>query len=403
MGMFYPATISTIYQWGFTMKRKEIFSRDFAWYRGGSGEKRSQEWGTFSHCGTLPKVAEDVHAPYGAIIGDICGSIYEFDNWKTKNPSEIELINPKCFFTDDTVLTVAVADALGTDWDYGRAIRNWAEKYPNSGYGGRFALWLQSDTSEPYGSWGNGSAMRVSPIGWLLEPNADGFSNESALREYCIQITAYEATCSAKVTHNHPEGIKGAQAVALAILFARAGESKESIRRQLSSGVCSYSRGIIAKFDYDLTQTLDKLRPKYKFDESCRGTVPAALIAFFESHDYVSAIQNAISIGGDSDTIACITGSIAEAFYGEIPQELIDFAKSKLPDEMIAVIEGTDPRFTGYCTDRDQFYSECQREYQEAKRVKKQVRLENKRIQAERIRAKQLAKQLAAEQAEQLK
>jgi ADP-ribosylglycohydrolase len=287
-------------------------------------------------------LADDVHAPYGAIIGDICGSIYEWHNRKTKNPSKIELINSKCFFTDDTVLTVAVADALGIKWDYGNAIYEWATKYPRRGYGRRFARWLQSEQREPYNSWGNGSAMRVSPIGWLFR----AVTTDDLHYRCNIDHTLFEAGSSACVTHNHPEGIKGAQVVALAIYFARCGKSKDDIKNALKDLLADH------RFEqtsvYDLDQTLNEIRRGYGFDESCQGTVPAALIAFFESRDFVSAIQNAISIGGDSDTLACITGSIAEAFYKEIPQELIDFAKSKLSDEMIAALEGTDPKYSRF-------------------------------------------------------
>ncbi|MDR1290643.1 MAG: ADP-ribosylglycohydrolase family protein [Planctomycetaceae bacterium] len=289
----------------------------------------------------FPKVrlAEDVHAPYGAIIGDICGSIYEFNNRKTNNPSEIDLINSDCFFTDDTVLTVATADAMCRQGDYERAYYEWAVKYPNRGYGAGFSRWLRSEERKPYNSWGNGSAMRVSPIGWLYD-SSRGFRDDSGREisgdcRFSQLAVGEEARLSAIVTHNHPDGIQGAETVALAIFAARCGVSKEELRRRF----------------YTWDKTLDELRPDFRFDESCAGTVPAALIAFLESHDFVSAIQNAISIGGDSDTIACITGSIAEAFYKEIPQELIDFAKNKLPKEMITTLEGTDPQYEAYCTE----------------------------------------------------
>jgi ADP-ribosylglycohydrolase len=280
----------------------------------------------------------DVHAIYGAVIGDICGSIYEFNNWKTDNPGEIKLINPDGFFTDDTVLTAAVASAIGTNWDYEKAIYEWAVKYPNRGYGGNFACWLQMEKRKPYNSYGNGAAMRISPLGWLFQIDAyyrssdDSRCNEDRLR--------YEVAQCTNITHNHREGIKGAYAVALAIFLARKETPKEEIKARIES-----------ETGYDLDRTLNAIRPNYRFDESCQGTVPEAFIAFFESHDFVSAIQNAISLGGDSDTLACITGSIAEAFYGEIPQELITFAKSKLDNELIVALEGTDPKFTKYCSD----------------------------------------------------
>jgi ADP-ribosylglycohydrolase len=256
---------------------------------------------------------------YGAVVGDICGSIYQWNNRKTDKPSEIELINSKCYFTDDTVLTAAVADAARTDWDYQRAIYAWANRYSDLEYGTNFFNWFHSDNLKPYQSYGNGSAMRVSYIGWAfttdtVSPHTNGLA-EMFLEE--------EARASAEVTHNHPEGIKGAQAVATAIFLARKNESKDKIKQFIQS-----------KFEYDLNRTLDEIRPTYRFDVTCQGSVPQAIIAFLESHDFVSAIQNAISIGGDSDTIACITGSIAEAYYKEIPQELKDFAKSKLPDDI---------------------------------------------------------------------
>ena len=249
---------------------------------------------------------------YGAIIGDICGSIYELNNFKTDNPADIPLLDPRCCFTDDTVLTCAVMDALLAERDYKRAIYAWANKYPDRGYGGTFNSWFRSRSPQPYNSWGNGSAMRVSPIGWAFDT---------------IEETLAEAKCSAEITHNHSEGIKGAQAAAAAIFLARKRESKETIR--------SY---ITKTFGYNLDRTLKSIRPIYEFDESCQGTVPEAIIAFLESNDFTGAIQNAISLGGDSDTLACISGSIAEAYYWEIPDELSQFANKKLTTEIVELL-----------------------------------------------------------------
>ena len=249
---------------------------------------------------------------YGAIIGDICGSIYEFNNFKTDNPGEIQLIDPRCFFTDDTVLTCAIMDAVLSKWNYKKALYRWANKYPKRGYGQGFALWYTSFLPKPYNSFGNGSAMRVSSIGWAFDT---------------IEETLAEAKRSAEVTHNHPEGIKGAQAVAAAIFLARHGRSKESIKKCIED-----------TFGYNLHRTLKDIRPQYTFSGSCQGTVPEAIIAFLESNDFTGAIQNAISLGGDADTLACITGSIAEAYYKDIPVELKEFAEQNLGREMINLV-----------------------------------------------------------------
>ena len=229
----------------------------------------------------------------GAIAGDIIGSVYEINNIKTK---EFPLFSPDCRFTDDTVLTVAVADVLLDGGNYTQKFKNYCRHYPNAGYGANFGYWAMSEQSEPYNSWGNGSAMRVSPIGFALND---------------LNSVLYEAKRSAEVTHNHPEGIKGAQATAAAIFLARTKKDKKEIK--------SY---IKATFGYDLDFTLDRIRPNYQFNVSCQGSVPQAIVAFLESTDFEDAIRNAISIGGDSDTIACITGGIAQAFYGEVPKAI---------------------------------------------------------------------------------
>ena len=249
---------------------------------------------------------------YGAIIGDICGSIYEFDNFKTENPGEVPIPDPRCYFTDDSVLTCAVMDAILSDRNYEEAVFRWANKYPKRGYGGRFVRWFTSADPKPYNSWGNGSAMRVSAVGWAFDT---------------IGETLAEAKRSAEITHNHPEGIKGAQATAAAIFLARQGSSKETIKKYIED-----------TFGYNLQRTLKEIRPKYVFNESCQGTVPEAIITFLESEGFTGAIQNAISLGGDSDTLACITGGIAEAYYKKIPDELLEYADSLLSREMVDLL-----------------------------------------------------------------
>jgi ADP-ribosylglycohydrolase len=247
----------------------------------------------------------------GAIIGDIVGSIYEWQNIKTK---DFVLFGEHCIFTDDTVMSVAVAEGLmngGASDDYIKAMKRLGRMYLHVGYGKSFRGWLTADNSDPYNSWGNGSAMRVSPIGWSFDT---------------LEKTENAAEVSASVTHNHPEGIKGAQATAAAIFLARTGKSKDEIR--------SY---IERRFDYSLNRTLDEIRPAYKFDVSCMGTVPEAIIAFLESADFEDSIRNAISLGGDSDTLAAITGSIAEAAY-IIPKSISDKALSLLDAPLLEVL-----------------------------------------------------------------
>ena len=246
---------------------------------------------------------------YGTILGDIFGSIYEFNNRKTDKPETINLLNPRCFFTDDTVLTVAVADKLlHKELTYEKVFYEYTRNFPNRGYGYNFELWARSENRQPYNSWGNGSAMRVSPIGWAFET---------------LDETLAEAKRSAEVTHNHIEGIKGAQATATAIFLARTGKSKAEIKEYITN-----------TFDYCLARTVDEIRPDYEFNESCMETVPEAITAFLESRDFTHAIQLGISLGGDTDTLCAITGGIAEAFYKKIPQEYIDFANDRLPSSL---------------------------------------------------------------------
>ena len=227
----------------------------------------------------------------GAIAGDIIGSVYENKPIKT---TDFPLFSDGSMFTDDTVLTVAVADALLNDRDYAKFLRIWGRRYPNAGYGKSFITWIAIDGHPPYGSWGNGAAMRVSPIGWVC----NSFDEVLA-----------EAECSAVVSHNHPEAIKGAQAVALAVYLARTGSTKTEIKQEITK-----------RFSYDLDRTVDAIRPTYTFDVSTQGSVPESIICFLESVSYEDAVRNAVSLGGDSDTMACIAGSIAETFYGSVPE-----------------------------------------------------------------------------------
>ena len=245
----------------------------------------------------------------GAIAGDIVGSIYEFHAIKTQ---DFSLFGPGSMYTDDTVLTVAVAESIINSRDYGSVIKEYGKRYPNAGYGTIFQKWLFSDRSVPYNSFGNGSAMRVSPIGLAFDT---------------LDKVMGEAKKSAEITHNHPEGIKGAQAVAAAVFLSKVGESKENIKKLIEGN-----------FGYSLNQTLDEIRPYYRFDETCQGSVPQAIIAFLESENYEDAIRKAVSLGGDSDTIACITGGIAHAYYKIIPDYIIIESKKRLPQELLNVL-----------------------------------------------------------------
>jgi ADP-ribosylglycohydrolase len=244
----------------------------------------------------------------GAIAGDMLGSLYERCPIKHKN---FDLLVSA--FTDDTVLTVAVADAILSDGDFAESIKRFAQLYPHAGYGGTFRKWMWSWENKPYNSWGNGSAMRVSPVGFAFDS---------------IEAVLHEAKRSAEVTHNHPEGIKGAQATALAIFMARKGETKQSIRKEISN-----------RFSYDLDRSLDTIRPDYRFDVSCQGSVPESIIAFLESSSYSDAIKNAISLGGDADTMACIAGGIAQAHYKKIPADIVSKVREKLPKDLSAVVD----------------------------------------------------------------
>ena len=247
---------------------------------------------------------------FGSIAGDVIGS--HFESHPTKAVG-FPLYGERCRFTDDTVLTVAIAHAILRKEQYAASLRRYGQKYPDRGYGSNFYCWMFNEANGPYSSWGNGSAMRVSPVGFAFD------SVDAVLRE---------AEKSASVTHDHPEGIKGAQAVALAVFLARTGTSKDRIRTEISD-----------RFDYDLVRTLDEIRPRYCFDISCQGSVPEAIIAFLESSDVEDAIRKAVSLGGDSDTMGCIAGGIAQAFYGTVPREMVSAVRRYLTEELLATVD----------------------------------------------------------------
>jgi ADP-ribosylglycohydrolase len=246
----------------------------------------------------------------GAIAGDIIGSVYEPCPIKSK---DFPLFHAHCRFTDDTVLTVAIADAILAGRPYIDSVREIGRRYPDAGYGGALFQWLYSDDLRPYNSWGNGAAMRVSPVGFA-------FTSEDEVLQ--------QAKLTAEISHNHPEGIKGAQAAALAVFLAKTGYGKEQIRTRIKQ-----------QFGYNLDRGVNDIRPLYSFDVSCQGTVPEAIIAFLESESYEDAVRNAISLGGDSDTLACITGGIAEAFYGTVPEEIRTKVQQCLTPDLWEVTE----------------------------------------------------------------
>jgi ADP-ribosylglycohydrolase len=258
----------------------------------------------------------------GAIAGDIIGSIYEFDNIKTK---DFPLFEERCHYTDDTILTLAVAEViLNADefpdrtkyidqFQYTQQFKSYYSEYSYVGYDADFTEWATSSSLKPYNSSGNGTAMRVSPV-------ASAFDN--------LDIILEEARRCAEVTHKHPEAIKGAQATAASIFLARTGYDKNAIKAYIHK-----------TFGYNLEQTLDQIRPNYKLDFTCQGSVPQAIIAFLESTDFEDAIRNAISLGGDSDTIACIAGAIAEPFYGGVPQDIAEWVFTKLDDHLWTITD----------------------------------------------------------------
>ena len=259
---------------------------------------------------------------YGALLGDMIGAPYEFDRGnKTK---VFPLFCADSHFTDDSVMTIAVAEAL-LDFQFRededikaglvKSMRKWGKRYPNAGYGRKFCHWLHSRHPEPYGSCGNGSAMRVSSAGWLFDTLAE---------------TRHMARLTAEVTHNHPEGIKGAEVTASAIFLARTDHSKEEIKDY-----------IVKEFGYDLSRSCDEIRPGYHHDETCQKTVPEAITAFMEGNDFEDVIRTAVSLGGDCDTLSCIAGSIAEAFYG-VPAILKAECRSRLPEDMLDILDRFD-------------------------------------------------------------
>ena len=237
----------------------------------------------------------------GAIIGDIVGSIYESASLKFKS-KEFQFFNSRCVFTDDSVCTVAVADILLHDLPPAQTMQAWGRRYPRRGYGGWFRRWIYADRPKPYDSYGNGAAMRVSPAAFLHRDNLDA------------ALAAADSVT--EITHNHPEGMKGARATTHAIWLALQGESPDDIRK-----------AITAEYDYDLTKTVDDIRPNYFFDVTSQGTVPQAITCALESVSYEDAVRNAISLGGDADTLGAIAGAVAEALHG-IPDAFIDRAKT---------------------------------------------------------------------------
>jgi len=246
---------------------------------------------------------------FGAIAGDMIGFRFEWN--KCTDPNFV-LFTQKPHFTDDTVLTVAVADAILTQRGYGEVIVEYARRYPKAGYGSFFRRWLANDGVEPYNSFGYGSAMRVSSVAWAFD------TREEVLRE---------AERSAAVTHNHPEGIKGAQSVALASYLARIGADKDQIREEVET-----------RFGYNLHRTLDEIRPTYQWDSTSPGSVPESILAFLEASDFESTLRNAILLGGDADTMAAIAGSIAEVYYG-VPEEIVSEVRQRLPADLLDVVE----------------------------------------------------------------
>ena len=264
----------------------------------------------------------------GAIIGDIAGSPFEFD--QGKKVKDFEMFGPDAGFTDDSVMTVAIAEALlkaGKDASVEeikeqviRSMQHWGRKYPRAGYGARFIYWLDEEEPQPYNSFGNGSAMRVSAAGWLYDS---------------LERTREVARATAEVSHNHPEGIKGAEATASAIYLARKGKGKAEIKEY-----------IISEFGYNLSRTCDEIRPFYYHVESCQQTVPEAVTAFLEGKDFEDVIRTAVSLGGDCDTLTAIAGSIAEAYYG-VPMKMEEGAFERIPEEFKELLRRFDEKKSG--------------------------------------------------------
>lgn len=251
-----------------------------------------------------------------AIAGDIIGSVHERANIKR---TTFQLFHQNSRFTDDTVMTIAVADCIMNRRPYADTLRAYGRRYPDRGYGGMFRKWLLADDMGPYQSFGNGSAMRVSPVGFACRKLSDVMN---------------DAEQSARVTHDHPEGIKGAQALAVAVFLARTGVTKDGIRDRIEQ-----------MFGYDLHRHIDKIRPSYTFDVTCQGSVPEAIIAFLDSDDVESAIRLGISLGGDADTIACMAGAVAQAYYKKVPAPMVDRVKAILTPELWELTEAFCARY----------------------------------------------------------
>lgn len=245
-----------------------------------------------------------------AIAGDIIGSVHERANIKR---TDFTLFKTHSRFTDDTVMTLAVADCLLNRKPYAATFREYGRRYPDRGYGGMFRKWLADDAMGPYQSFGNGSAMRVSPVGFAMRTLDDVLS---------------EARATALPTHDHPEGIKGAQALAVAVFLARRGAEKRKIRDEIED-----------RFGYDLRRRVATIRPGYSFDVTCQGSVPEAIIAFLDSDDVESAIRLAISLGGDADTLACMAGAVAQAFYKQVPEAIVTGVEQRLRPELWQLLQ----------------------------------------------------------------
>lgn len=252
----------------------------------------------------------------GAIAGDIIGSPYEFHRIKT---TEFPLFSPYSEFTDDTILSIALADSICSGTSFVAKLKEYYCRYPAATYGGSFMRWAKSNDMAPYNSWGNGAAMRVSPVGFAYDTLEDVLDH---------------AKQSAEITHNHPEGIKGAQATATCIFLARMGKSKDEIREHVETN-----------FHYDFNRTIDEIRPTYRMDESCQGSVPESILCFLESTSFEHCIRLAVSLGGDADTIACIGGGIAQAFYGGIPVEIKDKVFEILDAQLTSILKKFCERF----------------------------------------------------------
>jgi ADP-ribosylglycohydrolase len=252
----------------------------------------------------------------GAIAGDVVGSVYEGTGFKSR---DFPLFTTRSTFTDDTVLTIAVASAILDGRNYDDALRDFANRYAGRGYGWRFYQWVHRPTMGPYKSWGNGSAMRVSPVAWAFDS---------------VETVLSEARKSAAVTHNHRHGIRGAQATALAVFLARTGAGKDEIRHEIAR-----------RFKYRLSLSVDQIRPGYHPDVSCRGSVPESIVSFLDAGSYEETLRNAISLGGDADTMACIAGGIAEAHYGGLPEVIEQGVRERLPEEFIGILDRFRKRF----------------------------------------------------------